>query len=765
MKSIINPLTFVFICFFHLPNLMALPESGNEDPGDTCGESIPLFIGYSCDYTSYTTGTFTGEDESQAPPPSCGNYSGNDMWFEAVIPSNGQLRIQIVGFDNFFPCLAIYQGTCATTLDELVCKTPGSQLLTYLIHEPQMAGTTLSIRIWNYNSTDSGSFILCAYNPAYPAYDARLGALELPVESACNFQEFTSAGFGASIFDSNPSCGVYVGADAWFKVEVPVDGHLRIETEAVGPGFPMFSIYTSIEAHPEHELICSEIYQFTLHDASLAGQWLYIRVWNWYNEEGLDFNICAWRPEIPDNDYCADAVLLSVGSTCTMQNFDNEYCDWVNETCVNQTNNNTGCDFSTGGSEADYPSCGIFQGGDVWFKFVMPASGHLRVERQNLSAQEMAFALYSGTCGNLSEIECANFRSSMNIHRDDLAGQILYLRVWSYYNHDGAPFAICVWEPPMPDNDFCSDALLIPVSDTCEFQMYSNWYCTSDDFQPDPTCGIYSGGDIWFKFVMPASGHLRIERGYDDYQLRYSLHYGPCGSEIRCTDGLQALNIHNEGLAGQTMYLRVWNFFNHEGDNFELCVWEPDIPDNDFCAEAIALPITDPCTFHTVDYVFCTTSPESTPTCAFYAGTDIWYTIQVPADGKFNLIKNSPYFWMGEFALYTGACNNLTEYGCYSQVNQLEFDDISLANETLYLRFFSYASEVGAVVTVNINHGATGCVGDFDANEVVNISDLLLFIATFGTSAYCSPYDLDGNQLVNTSDLLLMMAAYGSTCE
>ncbi|MFT6210519.1 MAG: hypothetical protein ACJATE_001140, partial [Bacteroidia bacterium] len=46
-----------------------------------------------------------------------------------------------------------------------------------------------------------------------------------------------------------------------------------------------------------------------------------------------------------------------------MQSFDNE----------NQTTENT--------QPAPNPGCGFFQGGDVWFIAVVPASGAMRIER------------------------------------------------------------------------------------------------------------------------------------------------------------------------------------------------------------------------------------------------------------------------------------------------------------------------------------------------------------------------------------------------
>jgi hypothetical protein len=65
-----------------------------------------------------------------------------------------------------------------------------------------------------------------------------------------------------------------------------------------------------------------------------------------------------------------------------MQSFDNE----------NQTTENT--------QPAPNPGCGFFQGGDVWFIAVVPASGAMRIERPK-GTLNTQYTLYSGTYGNM----------------------------------------------------------------------------------------------------------------------------------------------------------------------------------------------------------------------------------------------------------------------------------------------------------------------------------------------------------------------------
>ncbi|MBL7942871.1 MAG: hypothetical protein JNM00_08900, partial [Flavobacteriales bacterium] len=47
---------------------------------------------------------------------------------------------------------------------------------------------------------------------------------------------------------------------------------------------------------------------------------------------------------------------------------------------------------------------------------------------------------------------------------------------------------------------------------------------------------------------------------------------------------------------------------------------------------------------------------------------------------------------------------------------------------------------------------------------VVNISDMLLFVADYGCAGTCIG-DLDGNGTVNTADLLMFMGWFGTICQ
>ncbi|NLL28232.1 MAG: hypothetical protein GX259_05495 [Bacteroidales bacterium] len=139
----------------------------------------------------------------------------------------------------------------------------------------------------------------------------------------------------------------------------------------------------------------------------------------------------------PANDNCVNAITLNVG----------------NNVCNFSTYTNVGATASTPVPPA--PGCGNYLGGDVWFKFTVPASGHVIIDTRTPSGgvQDLAMAIYSGTCSSLTLIECDDDDSDNGtympkIDRSGLTpGSTVYIRVWEYGNNDFGSFEICIFEP------------------------------------------------------------------------------------------------------------------------------------------------------------------------------------------------------------------------------------------------------------------------------------------------------------------------------
>ncbi len=150
---------------------------------------------------------------------------------------------------------------------------------------------------------------------------------------------------------------------------------------------------------------------------------------NYNPEANTDDGSCVYPP---DNDECVDAIPLTVG-----------------ESCVYTPSTNANATASTGIPE---PGCAGYSGGDVWFSVVVPSTGVLIIDSQTGVMTDGGMAIYSGTCGNLTLIECDDDDSDNglmpSITRTGLTpGSTIYIRFWEFSNDNQGTFSICVSTP------------------------------------------------------------------------------------------------------------------------------------------------------------------------------------------------------------------------------------------------------------------------------------------------------------------------------
>jgi hypothetical protein len=279
----------------------------------------------------------------------------------------------------------------------------------------------------------------------------------------------------------------------------------------------------------------------------------------------------------PANDECSGAIALSVGSSCTFAQY-----------------TTTGASGSAG---VPAPGCASYSGGDVWFSVVVPAGGRIIIDTDDAVITDGGMALYSGSCGALTLIECDDDDSSNGlmpfIDRSGLTpGSTVYIRFWEYGNDNPGTFSICVSTPapppPPPTNDDCAGAIALSVGTSCSFAQYTTAAATASAGAPAPGCASYSGGDVWFTAVVPATGRLVLDTNLgtvtDGGMAIYS---GNCGvlTLIECDDddsanGLMPF-IDRSGLTpGSTVYIRFWEYANDNPGTFSICAYSPIPPCN-----------------------------------------------------------------------------------------------------------------------------------------------------------------------------------------
>lgn len=411
-----------------------------------------------------------------------------------------------------------------------------------------------------------------------------------------------------------------------------------------------------------------------------------------------EFTACATNCP-PINDDCSSAIALPIGTSCNSQIFSSVYAT------------------ASGGAN---PTCGLYQGGDVWFMATMPMSGNLRVERTDVSPFYAQFAIYTGSCGVLSQLSCNQQDSTITISDSALANQTIYIRIYGYNSAAGGVFSLCLFEPAIPANNNCANAISIPVDASCTLGQYTNAYATAEptSVAANPSCGFYQGGDVWFTFSMPSSGRLRVEFANGTTSAQYAIYSGTCGNftQLTCSQLDQANTYHLPAVAGQTLYLRVWNYNNEDGGTFQLCLFEPPLVPNDYCADAIPLTVGSSCSPANYTSVYATAEAGSVapnPTCGLYQGGDVWFTLSMPSTGAL-AIQGINISGNAQITLYSGICGNFTQLACAQLQSTLNYTNIGLAGQTLYLRVYDSDSEEGGIFTI--------CV--FDPTCMITITNI-----------------------------------------
>ena len=135
----------------------------------------------------------------------------------------------------------------------------------------------------------------------------------------------------------------------------------------------------------------------------------------------------------PVNDNPTGAILLTVNDAAGYKTYSN----------VGSTNTLT----------ESTPTCASYNGGDVWFKVVVPAGiSVLEFDTQTGGITDGGMSIYRGTPGSLTEVECDDDDAldglMSYIYRDDATpGETIYIRFWEYGGNTFGTFNIFVSSP------------------------------------------------------------------------------------------------------------------------------------------------------------------------------------------------------------------------------------------------------------------------------------------------------------------------------
>jgi hypothetical protein len=598
-----------------------------------CGATA-LTIGTSC---TAVAGTTVGTTGTAIANPGCAAYNGVDVWYTTVVPANGIVTVQTFANSLTDGGLAAYTTTaCNGTFTLLNCiDDVGGNLMPSMTLTGQTPGATIYWRFFGYNGA-TGTFSICATTPPPPANDNPCGAVVLTVGATCTLTAATNVGATGTAGIPAPGCAAYTSGDVWFSFVAPASGNVLAQTTAnslTDGGMALYSAtacagtFTLIECDDNDGAGNMADIQRT---ALIPGTTYYLRVWGNAGATGT-FNICV-RSLLANDDPCG-ATPLTVGSSCTT----------VAGTNVGAT-----------GTALASPGCAAYNGADVWFSTVVPANGTVTVQTFANTLADGGLAAYTATAcgGTFTLLNCiddvgGNLMPSITLN-GQTPGTTIY---WRFFGYNGAvgTFSICATTPPPPANDNPCGATALTVGTSCTFTSSTNLGATSTAVAAPP-CASYTGGDVWFTAVAPASGRLAISTQAGGLTNSGMALY----SATNCSTGITLISCNDDALGlmsyiirtgltpGTTYYIRVWGHSGSQG-TFGICVTDPPLPPaNDEPCNATSLSVTTTCTTITGNNTNGTpTGGFPVPGCGGTVTNDVWFTITAPASG-FATVRVTP---------------------------------------------------------------------------------------------------------------------------
>ncbi|MEP7166061.1 MAG: proprotein convertase P-domain-containing protein, partial [Ferruginibacter sp.] len=375
----------------------------------------------------------------------------------------------------------------------------------------QNADGTWSLCIQDLFATDAGSLVnwsllfnnTPAPPPVIPANDDPCNAIPLTVGAACSYSNYTNENATGTTGVPAPGCSSYLGGDVWFSVVVPAGGALIFDTQTGVVTDGGMAIYSGT-CNALTLIACDDDASTNglmpmINAAGLTpGSTLWIRVWEYGNDNNGTFGICVTTPPPPPtNDDPCNAFILPVNNSCNFAYY-----------------TNVGATSTTG---VPAPGCGNYQGADVWFTVTVPPGGSIIFDSNTGTITDGDMAIYSGgTCAALTLIQCDDLSSANGLMPSiTLTGQTpgatLWVRFWGYGANNTGTFQLCASIPPPPTVQDCPAAIAICQNIYNEPISYSGTGSIGNEINPANSC-LTAGerADVWYTFTVQTSGNLNF---------------------------------------------------------------------------------------------------------------------------------------------------------------------------------------------------------------------------------------------------------------
>ncbi|HLG35082.1 MAG TPA: PPC domain-containing protein, partial [Bacteroidia bacterium] len=432
------------------------------------------------------------------------------------------------------------------------------------------------------------------------------------------------------------------------------------------------------------------------------------------------------QAQVPPNNSCFNAAVLTVNAPCTNGNNTNATLDGP----------------ATQGCWASVPN------NDVWYTFTTGAAGNYTVTTDNGTNTDTQIKLYSGGCGGLTLVGCnddvgANGLYTLaSVATASLAASTQYWVQVDNYGTGSTSFCIAL---RFAGNDNCANATSLTVNGGCV--IGSNYGATIESGENIANgCWLGTPGPnatVWYSFTTPAGAPtlftVSTNNGTPNTDTQIKIYSGACGAltEVACNeDGNLAPNtlaaITSATLSGSTTYYVQVDLYQNEIGSF--CISVSYVP-NDNCANSIPLTVGAPCT-NGSNFNATTELGENTSAgCWTDLGPTpvdhtVWYTFTTSATGEYMISTDNGGTFDSQLKLYT-SCGSLVVIACDDDggiVN--DFSSVICATlpatTTYYIQVDGWADvlDAGAMGTFCISVNAILPLPDC-INDAIDITSLI----------------------------------------
>jgi hypothetical protein len=470
-----------------------------------------------------------GDNLTAANTVTCGstNYlTGTDVVYVFTPTASGAITASVTitgatadaGMMLYEGC-PLSAGGCGTAAGSCIGYAQSNNGGTRTINACVQAGVTYYLVLDAYTTPVDYSFTNLSITAPTGAVvnDDPCTAIDLPIATTCSYATYSNQCATASSGVPAPGCANYQGGDVWFKVTVPSSGAVTIDTDDLVMLDGGMAAYSGSSCSSLTLLSCDDdnsangtMPQLTLTSLT-PGQVIYIRVWEAGNNNNGTFGICVSNPcpsGSPSNDVCTSATALTLGTTVTGNNScSGNIGEPARPTCWTTGNMNT-----------------------VWYSFVAPASGQIKIRTIAGTLTNTQIEVLSGACSStMTSVGCNNNAvdcggTSTNLSFLSLTG--LTAGVTYYIRVDGA-------------NNLTGSFAVIAIDGTSSFPGSANQDCV----EPGPVCNqqiaignpgyqsygancdlptsyCLSSGErnvVWYRIPINAAGSLTFNIVPNDY--------------------------------------------------------------------------------------------------------------------------------------------------------------------------------------------------------------------------------------------------------